>query len=516
MAISLGSLALDAIHLGSSEVRKAYLGSDLVWNKGFVDEPKIDPAHALANRTTMTMLVNGDPTGTTLTSGTSQVVDSAYASTVAGTMVMRTKALPASNDRTLRVSAIIKVDKTAGRYSRVGIAIGALTSSADAYIGYNAGTGFQIASVNFATFGTPTILAEAKCVDGAWYRVSLVWDNITTKDTTDTGTGKARLSAAVEPVDVLNNPAVPWYPDVSGARLDSVGAGGRVPITHVYARTNSALGTIKDVYYIDTALGATSNGTDPVDNAPLTMQGRMGDGTSSTDLYYLYSKGKAAPLRVIITSGGSGVFGGIGGFAHANGRTGHPYDAFRKFWRDLADLGYTVLHTEAEHEGWGNDSHLAKQLEALTTIQNEWGVDARIYYLGYSMGGSSMWRAIMGRNGFPSIRAAYGIAPISNIDMYWGHASFPQCDDKWPVRAEIDDPYEFDAATLVARNTRIRLVTSDADTNVDKATHHDPMVAKFASEPDLISELVYTGIGHFDPEYWDAQDCVDFFEGADA
>jgi hypothetical protein len=26
---------------------------------------------------------------------------------------------------------------------------------------------------------------------------------------------------------------------------------------------------------------------------------------------------------------------------------------------------------------------------------------------------------------------------------------------------------------------------------------------------------VHTGIGHFDPEYWDAQDCVDFFEGAD-
>jgi len=519
--LRLGSLTPGALYLGSTRVRKCYLGVDVVWNDLFVDEPKIDPLDDMANLTTLTMLVDGDPTGTTLTTGTSQIVDGAYASTAAGTQAMRTKALAASNDRTFRVSALIKVDKTATRYSRVGFATGALTSSPDIYIGHVAGTGFFLASANFTSGGTEIILAEAKCVDGAWYRVSVTYDNITSKDTSDTNTGKARCFAAVEPVNEANLPAVPWYPGITGARLDSVGAGARVPITHIYARTNSTLGTIKNVYYINSALGATSNGTvnggDPVDNAPIQMSARMGAGTDATDLYYLWSKGKAAPLRVIITAGGSGVYGGMD-FAHGNGRTGHPYDAFRTFWRDLADLGYTVLHTKALHEGWGADDHLTKQLEALNTIATEFGVDVRLYYLGYSMGGVSAWRAIRGRASFPSIRAAYIIAGIAQLDMYYDIPMYSAIQTRWPIRANLDEPHTWPAADLIARNTRVRLVTSTGDTNVAKADHHDLMKAKYMSTPegaDLFSELVHTGIGHFDPAYWDAQDCVDFFEGAD-
>jgi hypothetical protein len=505
---------VSALWLGEIEHKRAYVGTDMVYNKvAFIDEPKIDPAHALANRTTSTMLVDGATTGTTLVSGNSAVVDDAMASTIAGTLAMRTKAMPAPNDDTLRVSALIKVDKTAGRYSYVGVATGALTSSPDVEVGYLGGTGFRVHSANFATFGTPTIIAEAKCVDGAWYRVSLTVDNVTTKNTTDTSAGKARVSGTIEPVDPANIPANPWYPEVSGARFDAVGAGNYIPSTLV-ARTNSALGTIKNVYYIDSALGATSNGTDPVDDAPITMQGRMGDGTDVNDSYYLWSKGKAAPLRIIVTAGGSGVYGGLGGWGHANGRTGHPYDAFRQFWRDLADLGYTVLHTQALHEGWGADDHLAKQQEALTTIKNEFGADSRLYYLGYSMGGLSAWRAIMGRASFPSIRAAYIVAGATRLENYYDIPMFSQIQTRWPDEEALDSPYDFDGAALIARETRVRCVTSTGDTNVPKVDNHDVMKAKYGAS-GLFSELVHDGIGHFDPTYWDAQDCVDFFEGAD-
>lgn len=505
---------VDALWLGNVEHKRAYVGLYMVYNKvSFIDEPKIDPAHALANRTTSTMLTEGSTAGTTLVSGNSAVTDSAFASTVAGTLAMRTKAMPATNNRTLRVSALIKVDKTSGRYSRVGVATGALTSSPDVFIGYSAGIGFQVASANFATFGTPMVLAESKCVDGAWYRVTLVVDNITSKDATDTSSGKARVSGTVEPVDDANIPANPWYPEVSGARFDGVGAGAYVPSTLV-ARTNSALGTIKNVYYIDSALGATSNGTDPVDDAPITMQGRMGTGGSSTDSYYLWSKGKAAPLRIIVTAGGSGVYGGLGGFGHANGRTGHPYDAFRQFWRDLADLGYTVLHTHALHEGWGADDHLVKQQEALTTIKDEFGSDSRLYYMGYSMGGLSAWRAIMGRASFPAIRAAYIVAGATQLEQYYDIPMYSAIQTRWPDEGALDAPYDFDGAALVARGTRVRCVTSTGDTNVPKVDNHDVMKAKYGSS-GLFSELVHDGISHFDPAYWNAEDCVGFFEGAD-
>lgn len=505
---------VDALWIDGVEHKRAYVGDDMIYNKvSFIDEPKIDPAHAQANRTTTTMLVDGATAGTTLVSGNSAVVEQAFASTVGGTLAMRSKALPAANDDTLRASALIKVDKASGKYSYIGVATAALTSSPDVEVGYLAGTGFRIHSANFTTFGTPTILAESKCVDGAWYRVSLVVDNVTSKNTTDTSAGKARVSGTIEPVDPANIPANPWYPEVSGARFDAVGTGAYVPSTLI-ARTNSALGTIKNVYYIDSALGATSNGTDPVDDAPITMQGRMGAGTDVNDSYYLWSKGKSAPLRIIVTAGGSGVYGGLGGWGHANGRTGHPYDAFRQFWRDLADLGYTVLHTQALHEGWGADDHLVKQQEALTTIKNEFGSDSRLYYLGYSMGGLSAWRAIMGRAGFPAIRAAYIVAGATQLEQYYDIPMYSAIQTRWPDEEALDAPYDFDGAALIARNTRVRCVTSTGDTNVPKIDNHDVMKAKYGSS-GLFSELVHVGIDHFNPVYWDAQDCVDFFEGAD-
>jgi hypothetical protein len=511
MPIFLGDAQLADLYLGETRISKAYLGDTLVWQRApaFVDEPKIDPAHALANRATMTRLVSGATTDMTAVSGTAQVVDSAYASATPGTLVMHRVAMPAPNSTTFRVSALIKVDKTAGRYSRIGFATSTLTSSPDIYIGHDAGFGIRVNSVNFAISLSHTVLTEAQCVDGAWYRVSVVYDNVLDQNTTDTNTGKARVTGSAEPVDPINTPANPWYPPGSNSRHDSVAPTAHVP-AQVIARTNSALGTIRDLHYVDSMLGATS------DNAPIFHLAKMGTGTDVADLMALYSKGKAAPLRVIVTAGGSGVYGGVADFGLGTGRSGHPYDAFRKFWRDLADLGYTVLHTKALHEGWGADDHLTKQLEALNHIKTQFGADVRLYYLGYSMGGLSAWRAIMGRASFPSIRAAYIIAGAAHLDMYYDIPMYSAIQTRWPDREALDEPVNFDAATLVGRGTRVRMVTSTGDTNVSKTVSHDPMVAKFATAPELISELVHDGIGHFDPAYWDAQDCVDFFEGADA
>jgi hypothetical protein len=450
----------------------------------------------------------------TAVSGTAQVVDNAYASLTAGTLVMHRIAMPAPNSTTFRVSGLIKIDKTAGRYSRVGFATSTLTSSPDIYIGHDAGFGIRVNSVNFTISLSHTILTEAQCVDGAWYRVSVVYDNVMDQNTTDTNTGKARVTGSAEPVDPINIPANPWYPPSANSRHDSVAPTNYVP-AQVIARTNSALGTIRDLYYIDTMLGATSNGTDPVDDAPIFHMARMGAGTDAQDFMAIYSKGKAAPLRVIVTAGGSSVYGGVQDFGLGTGRSGHPYDAFRKFWRDLAEMGYTVLHTRALHEGWGADDHLTKQLEALDHLKTNFGVDVRVYYLGYSMGGASAWRAIRGRASFPSIRAAYIIAGIAQLDIFYDNPSFSQIQTRWPVRANLDEPYTWAAADLIARETRVRQVTSTGDLNVPKADHHDLMAAKYATAPELYSELIHDGIGHFDPLYWDAQDCVDFFEGAD-
>lgn len=511
MGISFGDSSLDAIRWGDTPILKGYYGDSLIWNVGgFTDEPKIDPTHPLWTDTvTMNRLTDGALEGMAVGSGTAAVVDGAFASGAAGTLAYVREAFPASNSRTFRVSALIKIDKTAGRYSRIGFASNSTTPATgapDAYIGHNAGTGIVVSSNSFVTIG-PTLLTDAQLVDGAWYRVTLAYDNVYDRLATDVAQGRARVLGAVEPVDPANTPS-PWYPSTQTARHDSVGAGAYVPMALV-ARTNSALGTIKSLCYTDTLFGANS------DDAPINISPKMGDGTTDVgDVAYVYSKGKAAPLRIIVTAGGSGTYGGMD-FAVGASRANHPYTAFRQFWRELADLGYTVLHTKALHEGWGADDHLTKQLEALNLLQAENYSDARIYYIGYSMGGLSAWRAIMGRAGFPSIRAAYIVAGAAHLDDYYDVPMYSAIQTRWPNRGALDEPINFDPAQLVARGTRVRMVTSTADINVPKTYAHDPMVAKFAAAPELISELVHAGIDHFDPAYWNAADCVAFFEGAD-
>lgn len=488
-------------------VPKAYLGTTLVWNSA-PDGPKIDPAHPLTQRTVIRRLTNGALEGMTADANY-QVTDTAFASKTAGTQSFLKEAFPTPPTRTMRISALIKVDKTAGRYSRVGFASNTAnptTATPDIYVGHNAGSGIRVDSKNFAISIGVSLIDEAKLVDGAWYRVSLVWDNhvldqAPTSDTTNTGPN--RITGAAEPVVAANNPALPWYPANQSAKH----AATYTPMALI-ATTNSPLGTIRDLTYVDHFLGVADT-----ENAPIFNIAKQGTGAVSNDNHWLYSKGKAAPLRVIVTSGGSGVYGGDA-FAAGQGRTGTPYDTWRQAWRDLADLGYTVLHTTALHEGWGADDHLAKQLEAYNRINAECNGDARLYYLGYSMGGLSAWRAIRGRAGFPSIRAAYIVAGATGLDRYYDTPMYSAIKTRWPNRAALDEPYLYPGADLIARGTRVRLVTSTTDTNVPKADNHDVMKAKYAGS-SLFSELVHVGIDHFNPAYWNVADIVAFFEGQD-
>lgn len=512
--IKLGSLQVNAVYLGATKIRKMHLGPNVIWNEPFfVDEPKIDPEHDLANRNLLIQLVNGSVAGMTSVSGAAQVVDNAYASNVAGTLAMHRIALPAPNSRTFRVSAEIKIDKTAGRFTRIGFSsvAAALTSSPDAWIGHTAGSGIVIGSSVGAVGGVPgSPISEAQLVDGAWYRITLTYDNLLDYDVSDTNPGRARIQGAAEPVLPANTPADPWYPPSSDGRFDAIGAGAYVPSSMI-VRTNSALGTVRNLFYIDKLYGASNALMQPVDNAPILHQFKQ---TSATDRTYIYSKGKAAPLRIIIVAGGTGIYGGTGDFGIGTGRSGHPHNAARKFWRELAEKGYTVVHANALHEGWGADDHLVKQIDAIDKLKSEFGADPRLYYIGYSMGGASLWRALRGRAGFPPIRAAYSLAGISRITAYWDiNGMYAQARTRWPVRDDIDDPQNYSAAELEARGTRVRMVTSTADTNVDKGLEHDPMYAKYAGT-GLASERVLN-VGHFDPSYWDATDCVSFFEGAD-
>lgn len=508
MPVARGWSAPNRVYQGAKEINKAYVGGVAMWSN-VKPEPKVDYTHPLAQRSVTTRLQSGALQGMTGDANTT-ITDSAFASKTAGTVAFAKEALPAAPQRTLRLSALIKVDKTSGRYSAVGIANAANPTAAtpDFYVGHRAGQGIQVNSFNFATSLSVSAIDEAKLVDGAWYRVSVVWDNYYDQaPASDTGnTGRPRLTVAAEP---LNDPegatiATPWYPANQAIKWT---ASSPTPLA-ITARTNSPLGTIRDLTYVDHFLGVAS------DNSPILQYAKMGAGTNTSDQHLIYSKGKAAPLRVVITAGGSGVYGGIGGFGAANGRVGVPWDSERKLWRQLADRGYTVLHTEALHEGWGADDHLAKQLEAYNRLNEDSGGNARLYYLGYSMGGLSAWRAVMGRAGFPPIRAAYMVAGAIGLDRYYDNATMSQIKTRWPDRTKLDAPENFSGAELIARGTRVRSLTSTTDTNVPKVDNHDVMKAKYAGSP-LFSEYVHTNVGHFDAAYWNVDDIVAFFEGQD-
>lgn len=510
--ISVGNASVNELYLGASRIRKAWRGASVVWDVTmFIDEPKIDPEHPLVTEVaTMQRLTNGALEGMVTVTGTPTVVDDAFASSAAGTQVLVSEPLPATSPTSLRVSALIKVDKTSGRYSRVGFASNTATPGAfspDIFVGHTAGSGIVVGSTAGAMNGVAyASIPEAKLVDGAWYRVSLTWTTTFNDPAGINNLAGNRVMGASEPVDPANTPTDPWYPPFASTRHPAT----YTPMALI-ARTNSPNGTIKDLRYVDTLLGYNA------DNAPVLIHAfdDTSGGSNTNDPVYGFSKAKAAPLRIIVAAGGTGIYGGVNDFAVGNGRAGHPHDAFRKFWRDLAELGYTVLHANALHEGWGADDHLQKQIDFVNMLQAESNNDARIYYLGYSLGGLSAWRAIMGRAGFPPIRAAYIIAGAAHLDDYYDQPMFTQIQTRWPDRQALDEPINFDPAQLVARGTRVRMVTSTGDTNIPKAYAHDPMVAKFASAPELISELVHSNIAHFDPTYWNALDCVNFFEGAD-
>lgn len=492
-------------HNGSA-VSKMYVGAEQIWSEGPTTVPKIDPAHMLANRATMKHLELGALQGMTEVGVNYRVVDNAFASVAHGSLAMAYKALPATSPKTLRISALIKIDKTSGRYSRVGYIPNSAspnTATPDVWIGHSAGSGIQVNGQFGGTISLPyEVLPEAKCVDGAWYRVTLMWDSILHQDPAVGNPGPNRLLGAIEPVDPANKPAAPWH-----VMTDAGAKTGPTYIPQLLkAVTNSPLGTIRDLAYVDSLYGI--NG----DNAPIYTS-LIETTTPANSRMWTWSKAKTAPLRIIITAGGSGLYGG-GAWANGLGYNTEPYEQWRTTWRRLADLGYTVLHTTALHEGWGANDHLLAQQHALNLIQAQFGGDARLYYLGYSMGGLSAWRALMGKAGYPSIRAAYIVAGAIGLDRYYDVGSYSQIKTRWPDRAQLDAPENFSGADLVARGTRVRLVTSTGDTNIPKAANHDVMKAKYAGSP-LFSELVHTGINHFDPLYWDANDMATFFETDD-
>lgn len=493
----------DDIRRNDLPVHRMYLGEEMVWDQVTTEPGMIDPEHMLANRTTLTRLTLGQLEGMTADANYA-VVDTAFASATAGTLSLLKEPLPATSPTTLRISALIKVDKTAGRFSRVAYAFASspVSNTQDNYIGHNAGTGIVVGS-NGAFGGgisiAHTVIPESALVNGAWYRVSLVWDSVFHQNPATGNAGRNRVQGTAEPVDPVNTPADPWHVVSFNSRTDPA----NVPLS-ITARTNSALGTVRDLAYVDSMLGISG------DDAPIHFSAES-DAALSSEKMWLWSKAKAAPLRVIVTAGGSGLFGGSS-WAAGLGQNGQPYNQWRRTWRELADLGYTLMHTQALHEGWGADDHLTKQLDSLNRLKAQFGSDLHVYYLGYSMGGLSAWRAIMGRAGYPPIEAAYIVAGAIGLERYYDTPSLAEIRTRWPDPELLDAPEHFTGADLIATGTRVRLVTSTGDTNVPKVDNHDTMKAKYGASP-LFSELVHSGIGHFDPLYWDSSDMATFFDG---
>lgn len=490
MPIRRGAGEMTGLYLGAVQITRAYLGDVQCWPAETPGGGWIDPAHQLANRAVLARL-GGALQGMTGDARTT-FVGGALASTTAGTDTFAREALPAV-PATCRVSAIVRVSKTSGRRAWVGLAsvAAATESSASAEIGHTAGTGIQIRSQGF-TFVGPTLVQEASLVDGREYRVTLTYDNAVVKGTTQNG----RILGTVEELD---GTVVGFATSVSDVRW--------APASYVpralTARTNHGAGAIRDLVYVDSLLGIAP------DEGFVRINPHMGAGTDQTDRAWIQARPLAAPLRVVITAGGSGTYGGAQDWGSTMGRNTEPWPSFRRTWEALADAGYTVLHPNALHEGWGANDHLTKQLEALAALEAQFGT-AEVFYLGYSMGGLSAWRAVRGRAAFPAVEAAYIVAGAVDLSAY-SRTSYPQLATRWPDPGLYDSPKDYAGADLIARGTRVRSVTSSADLNVPKASTHDVMKGKYGASP-LFSERVVTG-GHFDAALWDPADVVAFFNG---
>lgn len=464
---------------------------------------KIDPTHPLANRTIIKRLTGG-ALGSMTNVQNCAVVDSRFASTGDNVQAFAREALPAEPG-TCRVSAVIRVDKSAasGRYAYVGVCTTAspTTSTASAEIGYRAGVGLEIRSQGLA-FLSSTLVADADLVDGAEYRVALVYDN----EMNPTSATRNRWYGAVQRTDGTTPPM-----QADATIVDRRWSNSAYAPNSLVARTTLATGSIRDLQYADHMLAASDD--EALFRSPYVY---MGDGSDSTDRASIWSKGFASPLRFVVWAGGNAQYGGL---SSAGGYGTSPHTAYREVFNALANAGYTVLIPNALHEGWGADDHLGKQLELINTIAASAGVtDHRIYYLGYSMGGVSLWRALMGRGGYPKLTAAYVQAGIIDIDANYDVPLYADIQDRWPVRAEIDDPRDYTGAELVARDIRLRWKHSTADINVPKDETYDIMAARYAAEsapPELFESNIVTGISHLQDEYWDPEDIVDFYDRAD-
>jgi len=462
---------------------------------------KFNPQHALASVPMTQRLVDGLTVGTRVVTGTPQIVSSRFASSSAGTECMAAWAPPVyAASSALKISGKIKVDKTAGRSSFIGLSTateGAITTTSNtAEIGHLAGTGFVLRSTG-AQFTQVGLCAEAGLTDGDEYLVTLCYTGTQFSDAAGSGTGDGRWCG--------------WMTKVDGTQAPYT-AGDSVPADRVWvaatvtalARTNSALGTIRDVIFAPNMF-AVNPGFGQLRSFPYygTAGERMG----------IWTKGLSTPIRLVVFIGGTTSYGG---YANLMGYpiAGSPRDDYRSTIHDLVEAGYTVITPNALHEGWGADDAQASVVEAVDDFVAAAGVtDHRIFYLSYSMGGTAAWRALHGANGHPRVVAAYFIASVADLNDFSGNIYFQ---DHWGTDpAGWDNPVDWTKESLLLGGTRTRHTTGTSDVTVPTAGHTDVMSAIYDGHPMFEANPV-SGADHYSALLWDGPDVVAFYDDADA
>lgn len=271
---------------------------------------------------------------------------------------------------------------------------------------------------------------------------------------------------------------------------------GAYPV--LYAYTDQATGSVRDIVLDEHVLSKSRT----------SRQFRL-QSHSHLDVTQLnLLRGSVVAPRLVFLMGGTGNYNGPVGFGEAagSGWATAARTAVLSTWSQLGDAGFLVSAPQAYGESWGSDRALAEYVGVYNDLTSVLGVAPTVYVIGYSMGGPTAWRAIIGRAGFPIVEAAVIVAGITDY-MNWSRTSFPLLASEWPDPALYDSPIDMDLEAIVGRGTRVLMVTSTGDTNVPKATEHDPMFTKLqaTSQPTLFTEYVYASGIHFDSMYWDGQ-----------
>lgn len=185
----------------------------------------------------------------------------------------------------------------------------------------------------------------------------------------------------------------------------------------------------------------------------------------------------------------------------------------------LLAAGYIVVSADDGGDRWGNQDSV-DNYNALTNWIMERALSAGVFIWGCSMGSMPMWNLVI-QGSRTDVRALVGICPVCDLDEMESDTDFTASvrsaygaadHAEYLVNSSGYNPMDEAPAGFDGIAVKFYVATPGTDSFVPRADHADlfqPIIDPVTPE----SSVITAGLGHLQPEQYDAPGIVSFFNG---